>query len=287
MVGATTMSDYERIAKAISFICDHMSHQPSLEEISAYLHMSPFHFQRLFCRWAGVTPKKFLQILTVERAKQLLSESKPLLEVSDAVGLSSGSRLYDHFIHLEAVTPGEYKNGGTGITIEHGIHSTPFGNVFIAKTQKGICKLAFLNNNDTQIHLNELHKKWPNASMHENIEDTLGIIESMFSGHIKLDRPLSMHVSGTNFQINVWKALLEIPPGTITSYSHIASTIGKPRAARAVGTAIGANPVAFLIPCHRVIQQSGKIGGYHWGETRKHAIHAWESAKTESENNSF
>ncbi|MDH5547008.1 MAG: methylated-DNA--[protein]-cysteine S-methyltransferase [Gammaproteobacteria bacterium] len=277
------MSDYERIAKAISFISERITQQPSLEEISAHLHMSPFHFQRLFSRWAGVTPKKFLQILTVERAKQLLSESesKSLLEVSDAVGLSSGSRLYDHFVHLEAVTPGEYKKGGAGIAIEHAIHATPFGNIFIAITPKGICKLAFLSGNDTDTHLDELIRKWPHAVLRENYEGTSEVIESMFARDMKLDRPLSMHVTGTNFQISVWKALLEIPPGTVTSYTQVASKVGRPRAARAVGTAIGANPVAFLIPCHRVIQQSGKLGGYHWGETRMHAIHAWESARYE------
>lgn len=275
------MSDYERIAKAISFITERVKHQPTLDEISAHLHMSPFHFQRLFCRWAGVTPKRFLQILTVERAKQLLSESQSLLEVSNSLGLSSGSRLYDHFVRLEAVTPGDYKKGGVGITIEYAVHITPFGNVFIAVTPKGICKLAFLSQNDIEAHLEELSKKWPHAVMHENYEGTFKIVESMFGGDMKLNRPLSLHVSGTNFQISVWKALLDIPPGTVTSYTQVASEIGRPRAARAVGTAIGANPVAFLIPCHRVIQLSGKLGGYHWGETRMHAIHAWESARYE------
>jgi len=276
------MSDYERIARAISFITEHVKHQPTLDDISASLHMSPFHFQRLFCRWTGVTPKRFLQILTVERAKKLLSESKSLLEVSDSLGLSSGSRLYDHFVGLEAVTPGEYKNGGVGITIEYAIHDSPFGKVFIAITAKGICKLAFMDMNDLELHLTELAKKWPHAVMLENHESTLAIVNSMFGQDIKLDRPLSLHVSGTNFQLSVWKALLDIPPGTVTSYSQIANEIGKPRAARAVGTAIGANPVAFLIPCHRVIQESGKLGGYHWGETRLHAIHAWETARKES-----
>jgi len=276
------MSDYERIARAISFITEHVKHQPTLDDISASLHMSPFHFQRLFCRWTGVTPKRFLQILTVERAKKLLSESKSLLEVSDSLGLSSGSRLYDHFVGLEAVTPGEYKNGGVGITIEYAIHDSPFGKVFIAITAKGICKLAFMDMNDLELHLTELAKKWPHAVMLENNESTLAIVNSMFGQDIKLDRPLSLHVSGTNFQLSVWKALLDIPPGTVTSYSQIANEIGKPRAARAVGTAIGANPVAFLIPCHRVIQESGKLGGYHWGETRLHAIHAWETARKES-----
>lgn len=275
------ISDYERIAKAISFITTRVKDQPTLEEISAHLHMSPFHFQRLFCRWSGVTPKRFLQVLTVERAKQLLSESRSLLEVSNSLGLSSGSRLYDHFVSLEAVTPGEYKKGGAGITIEYAVHITPFGLVFIAVTPKGICKLAFLGEDNVDAHIDELYKKWPHVVMRENHESTTGMIESMFGGEVRLDRLLSLHVSGTNFQLSVWKALLAIPPGTVTSYSQIASEVGRPGAARAVGTAIGANPVAFLIPCHRVIQQSGKLGGYHWGETRKHAIHAWESARYE------
>jgi len=276
------MSDYERIASAISFITQRVAQQPTLDDISAHLHMSRFHFQRLFCRWAGVTPKRFLQTLTVERAKQLLSESGSLLEVSDSLGLSSGSRLYDHFVCLEAVTPGEYRNGGAGLTIEHAVHNSPFGDVFIAATPRGICKLAFLDQRDTDGHVQELNKKWPHALVRENPEATSELVESMFARHMKLDRPISLHVSGTNFQINVWKALLEIPPGTVTSYSRIASEIGKPRAARAVGTAIGANPVAFLIPCHRVIQQCGRLGGYHWGETRMHAIHAWEAARLDS-----
>jgi len=276
------MSDYERIAEAISFISERVINQPTLEEISAHLHMSPFHFQRIFCRWAGVTPKKYLQILTVERAKQLLSDSKPLLEVSDALGLSSASRLYDHFIHLEAVTPGEYKKDGTGLTIEYAVHLTPFGNVFIAVTPKGICKLAFVDNNGIDGQLSELSKIWPHAELCKNIGNTSEIIKSMFGGDVDLSRPLSLHVTGTNFQVSVWRALLQIPPGTVTSYSRVASNLGRPNSARAVGLALGANPVAFIIPCHRVIQKSGKLGGYHWGETRKHAIHAWESARHEN-----
>lgn len=273
------MSDYERIAQAISFITERVNNQPTLDEIAAHLHLSPFHFQRLFCRWAGVTPKRFLQTLTVERAKQLLSKSKPLLEVSDSLGLSSGSRLYDHFVQLEAVTPGEYKMRGSGLTIEHAVHNTPFGKAFIATTTRGICKFAFLDYSDIDEIMTDLSAKWPRAVFEENYQRTQAIVESMFDVKRKLDRPLSLHVSGTNFQVSVWKALLDIPAGTVTSYTQVASEIGRPRAARAVGTAIGANPVAFLIPCHRVIQQSGRPGGYHWGETRMHAIHAWESAR--------
>lgn len=275
------MSDYDRIAEAISFIVSRVNSQPTLQEIAGHLNLSPFHFQRLFCRWAGVTPKRFLQVLTLERAKQLLKESKPLLEVSDSLGLSSGSRLYDHFVHLEAVTPGEYKMGGTGLTIEYAVHETPFGKAFIATTPRGICNFAFLDSMEIDAHLTALHKKWPHAVVHENHQRTLAVIRTMFGGEKKLTQPVSLHVSGTNFQVSVWKALLQIPPATVTSYSQVAAAIGHPGSARAVGLAVGANPVALLIPCHRVIQQSGKLGGYHWGETRKQAIHAWESARHE------
>jgi len=275
------MSDYDRIAQAIVFIANRVNSQPTLEEIAAHVHLSPFHFQRLFCRWAGVTPKRFLQTLTLERAKQLLSESKPLLEVSDSLGLSSGSRLYDHFVHLEAITPGEYKNGGLGLTIDYAVQGTPFGNIFIAITPRGICNLAFLEHDEVDEHLAGLHKKWPNAQLHENHGRTLTVVEAMFDKRTRLDRPLSLHVSGTNFQTSVWKALLQIPPGKVASYLHVANALGRPLSARAVGHAVGVNPVAFLIPCHRVIHQNGHLGGYHWGETRRHAIYAWETARYE------
>lgn len=273
------MSDYDRIAQAISFIVNRVNSQPTLNEIAAHVHLSPFHFQRVFCRWAGVTPKRFLQVLTLEHAKQLLRASKSVFEVSDYLGLSSGSRLYDHFVHLEAITPGEYKIGGAGLTIEYAVHDTPFGKAFIAITHRGICSFSFLDSTEINKQLSSLLKKWPHASMHENHEKTRAVIAAMFSGKIQWDRPLSLYVSGTNFQVSVWKALLQIPPGKVVSYTQVAMSIGRPRSARAVGLAVGANPVAFLIPCHRVIQQSGKLGGYHWGETRKHAIHAWEAAR--------
>lgn len=274
-------SDYDRIAEAISFITSRVNDQPTLEEIAGHLHLSSFHFQRLFCRWAGVTPKRFLQVLTLERAKQLLSESKSVLEVSDSLGLSSGSRLYDHFVHLEAVTPGEYKMGGAGLTIEYAVHDTPFGKAFIATTPRGICSFAFLENTEIDEHLADLHKKWPHAILHENQQSTLAVTQAMFAEKKESNHPISLYVSGTNFQINVWKALLQIPPATVVSYAQVANAIGHPNSARAVGAAVGNNPVAFLIPCHRVIQQSGGLGGYHWGKTRKQAIHAWESARHE------
>jgi len=275
------MSDYDRIARAIAFITGQVNRQPTLNEIAAHVHLSPYHFQRLFCRWAGVTPKKFLQALTVERAKQLLSESKSLLDVSESLGLSSGSRLYDHFVQLEAVTPGEFKLGGVGMTIEHGVHDTPFGKAFIAVTTRGVCKFAFLDSADLQQYLIELTRSWPHAELRENRLRTGPVVNTMFDSNANPDRPLSLYVRGTNFQISVWKALLRIPPATVTSYTQVARAIGRSRSARAVGLAVGKNPVAFLIPCHRVIQRSGGIGGYHWGEIRKHAIHAWESARQE------
>lgn len=280
-VSSIQKSDYDRIAQAISFITSRVNDQPTLEEIAGHLHLSPFHFQRLFCRWAGVTPKRYLQVLTLERAKQLLRESKSVLEVSDSLGLSSGSRLYDHFVHLEAVTPGEYKLGGGGLTIEYAVHDTPFGKAFIATTPRGICSFAFLETTKIDEHLVDLRKKWPHAIFHENQRSTLRVIKAMFAGGGTLSSPISLHVSGTNFQINVWKALLQIPSAAVVSYSQIASAIGHASSARAVGQAVGNNPVAFLIPCHRVIQQSGGLGGYHWGTTRKQAIHAWESARYE------
>lgn len=275
------MSDYERIAQAISFIASRVHSQPSLDEIAAHVHLSPYHFQRMFSRWAGVTPKRFLQVLTLERAKQLLGKSMPLLEVSDALGLSSGSRLYDHFVHLEAVTPGEYKLGGAGLTIEYAVHETPFGTAFIATTPRGICSFSFCEHTEIDEHLAALQKKWRHASLRENREQTQAVVQAMFGAEKKIDRPVSLYVSGTNFQISVWKALLQIPPAKVVSYSQVANAIGHPGSARAVGLAVGANPIALLIPCHRVIQQSGKLGGYHWGLTRKQAIHAWESARHE------
>jgi AraC family transcriptional regulator of adaptative response/methylated-DNA-[protein]-cysteine methyltransferase len=271
-------SDYQRIAEAIEFINANADQQPNLEAVATQLNLSPFHFQRLFCRWAGVTPKKYLQTLTVERAKQLLAEAQPLLSVSERVGLSSPSRLHDHFVQLEAVTPGEFKTGGAGLSIDYAVNSSPFGDIFVAATERGICKLAFIDQSKIELHIAELQRRWPRATLHSQESEQFKIVASLFDSKIP-DRPLSLHVSGTNFQINIWRALLQIPEGTLASYSQVAEAVNRPKAARAVGTAIGANPVAFFIPCHRVLRQNGNIGGYHWGTTRKHAMHAWESAR--------
>lgn len=275
------MSDYARIADAIRFIASQVERQPTLDEIAGHVHLSPFHFQRLFSRWAGVTPKRYLQVLTLERAKALLQESRPLLEVADTLGLSSGSRLYDHFVQLEAVTPGEYKQRGAGLVIDHGVHDTPFGQTFVALTPRGVCNFSFLDDQAPQAPLTALAQSWPAAELRESPSRTQEVIHTMFDGSKTADRPISLHVSGTNFQISVWRALLEIPPAKVVSYAQVASAVGNPKAARAVGLAVGANPVALMIPCHRVIQQNGKLGGYHWGATRKQAIHAWEAARYE------
>lgn len=257
------MSDYARIADAIRFIASQVARQPTLDEIAAHVHLSPFHFQRLFSRWAGVTPKRYLQVLTLERAKALLQESRPLLEVADTLGLSSGSRLYDHFVQLEAVTPGEYKQRGAGLVIDHGVHDTPFGQAFVALTPRGVCNFSFLDDQNPQAPLAALAHSWPEAELREAPSRTRGVIHTMFDTSKAQDRPISLHVSGTNFQISVWRALLQIPPAKVVSYAQVASAVGNHKAARAVGLAVGANPVALMIPCHRVIQQNGKLGGYH------------------------
>lgn len=272
------MSDYDRIAKAMLYIADHWSEKPSLATIASQVHLSPYHFQRLFCRWAGITPKRFQQVVTLEYGKHLLDETRSLLEVSESLGLSSSSRLHEHFVQLEAVTPGEYRRKGEGLSILYGIHATPFGEVFIAKTPRGICRLAFLDVEPLDDQLAALAHIWPLAQYTRDDGVADEIVAQLFRpGHRQ--RPLSLHVAGTNFQIAVWKALLRLPYGGVASYGQIAKHLDQPKAARAIGNAVGANPVALVIPCHRVIQQSGALGNYHWGKARKQAIQVWERAK--------
>lgn len=272
------MTDYERVAKAIRYIEAHVSGQPSLEEVAAHVHLSPYHFQRLFSRWAGISPKRFLQALTVQHAKGLLQVSSSLLEVSDHLGLSSASRLHDHFVNLEAVTPGEYRRRGAGMDIAYGVAETPFGLTFIAAGNRGICQIGFLESADAAQELKRLAEHWPDANLTEDQAAIRRLAKSIFSHEGSPDRPLSLLVSGTIFQINVWRALLNIPTGKLVSYAQVAAAIQRPDAVRAVGNAVAANPVAFLIPCHRVIHSNGKLDGYHWGGTRKRAMIAWESS---------
>lgn len=276
------MSDYDRIASAMAYLVERAIDQPSLEEIAAHVHLSPYHFQRLFCRWAGTTPKRFLQVLTLERGKVLLENSYSLLEVSHELGLSGSSRLHDHFVQLEAVTPGEYKSRGKQVHIEYGVHATPLGPMFVAVTQRGVCRAEFVGFNGVEELLDSLHSAWPLSSIIENLSSTRHAIDVFFSNDAASRHgPLSLHVSGTNFQIAVWRALLKIPTGSVSSYTEVAKSLGAPRSARAVGNAIGANPVALLIPCHRVIQQSGALGGYRWGATKKLMVQTWEKMRDE------
>ncbi|MFP6797881.1 MAG: methylated-DNA--[protein]-cysteine S-methyltransferase [Pseudomonas sp.] len=276
------MSDYDRIASAMAYLVERAIEQPSLEDIAAHVHLSPYHFQRLFCRWAGTTPKRFLQVLTLERGKGLLDNSRSLLDVSHELGLSGSSRLHDHFVQLEAVTPGEYKSRGKQVHIEYGVHATPFGPMFVAITQRGVCRAEFMDFNSLEELLNSLHNAWPLSSIRENLSSTRQAIDVFFSNDAAARHgPLSLHVAGTNFQIAVWRALLKIPTGSVSSYAEVAKSLGAPRSARAVGNAIGANPVALLIPCHRVIQQSGALGGYRWGPTKKLMVQTWEKMRDE------
>lgn len=276
------MTDYDRIAGAIDFIVSNADAQPGLNDIAAQANLSPYHFQRLFARWVGLTPKRFLQVITVERAKHLLAESRlPLLDASETLGLSSTSRLHDHFVKLEGVTPGEFRSAGAGLTICYGRAESPFGQVFVASTDRGICALVFVDDEPEGAALGNIARDWPNADLVEDEQAASRIISQVFNRKAEKPVPMSVFVRGTNFQIAVWRALLAIPGGRLTSYGDVARAIGRPRAVRAVGSAVGANPCAFLIPCHRVIRGNGEIGGYRWGLTRKRAINAWEAAVTD------
>ena len=274
------MSDYDRIERAMAYLVDRAGDQPSLEDIAAHVHLSPYHFQRLFCRWAGTTPKRFLQVLTLERGKQLLDNSHSLSEASHELGLSGSSRLHDHFVQLEAVTPGEYKRQGKEVAIHYGVHSTPLGPLLAAVTQRGVCRAGFVDFSSVEEQLDDLHKTWPLSSIKASTQATRHVIDALFSSDAaSKSGPLSLHVTGTNFQIAVWRALLKIPPGTLASYAQVAESLGAPKASRAVGNAIGANPVALLIPCHRVIQKSGALGGYRWGLSKKLMAQTWENMR--------
>ncbi|MEA2119287.1 methylated-DNA--[protein]-cysteine S-methyltransferase [Halovibrio sp. HP20-50] len=275
------MNDYERVEKAMAYMVAHAAEQPNLETVAAHVHLSAFHFQRLFCRYAGISPKRFLQALTLERGKQLMQSSTSLLDIAHALGLSGGSRLYDHFVQLEAVTPGEYKRQGEGVGIAYGIHETPLGRLFVAVTPRGICRMGFVDTTTSEALLAKLAKEWPRSTFQHSPEATRYAVERLFTQPEEGAAAVSLHVTGTNFQIAVWRALLTIPGGQFASYSHIAQALGSPKSSRAVGNAVGANPIALWIPCHRVIQQSGALGGYRWGLEKKQMVQAWELAKVE------
>jgi len=273
--------DYLLVEAALRYLQTHHSQQPSLSQIAASVGLSDYHFQRIFKRWVGISPKRFLQYLTKEHAKQLLDKSANLLEVSYKTGLSGPGRLHDLFISCEAVTPGEYKSHGEGLQITYGFHPSQFGECLIAMTFRGLCGLYFVKGNDRAAALDYLHQRWSYASLSENPDRTSGFLDQIFSIDITKDRPqINLFLHGTNFQIKVWEALIQIPPGSLASYQQIAQMVGRPEATRAVGNAVGDNPIAYLIPCHRVIRKMGAIGNYRWGPARKRAILGWEMAKS-------
>ncbi len=269
--------DYLRVEQAILYLEKHYKDQPGLEEIAGSIGLSEFHFQRLFTRWAGVSPKRFLQFLTREGAKQLLNQSENLLDTTVGVGLSSLGRLHDLFVTTEAVTPGEFKSRGAGLTIRYGIHPTPFGKCLIGVTERGVCHLSFVQSGEGRA-IDELVADWREAKMVEDHRATAPLIAPIFLLDRRQGSPLHLYLRGTNFQLKVWEALLDIPAGQVTTYERIAEHIGDRKATRAVGSAVGHNPVAVLIPCHRVIRKVGGFGQYRYGAARKLALLGWESS---------
>lgn len=273
--------NYERIAKAIRYIRQNFKSQPDLDKIAEQVHLSPSHFQRLFTEWAGTSPKKFLQYVSVEHAKKILSgRQATLFDTADEIGLSSTSRLHDLFVSIEGMTPAEYKNNGKNLIFNYSFTESPFGPLIIASTTKGICYMAF-GDNHIQM-LNALQSKFPNAQLQENSDKLQQHALTIFRTENNDLQQIKLHLKGTDFQLKVWQSLLKIPMGQLSTYGNIAKQIGSPDASRAVGTAIGSNPVAFLIPCHRVIQSTGTFGGYMWGAERKTALIGWEAARTDN-----
>jgi AraC family transcriptional regulator of adaptative response/methylated-DNA-[protein]-cysteine methyltransferase len=274
--------NYNRVAEAIEYIKNNFRQQPNLDEVAEKVHLSPAHFQRLFTEWAGTSPKKFLQYISVEYAKTILKENQAatLFDVSFETGLSSTSRLHDLFINIEGMTPGEYKNGGKNLSINYSFAESPFGNLIVASTAKGVCYMAF--EEDEEKALNNLKSKFPNAFFQRKLDLIQQNALFIFQNDWSRLHEIKLHLRGTDFQLKVWESLLKIPMGKLSTYGTIAKQIGITKSSRAVGTAIGNNPVAFLIPCHRVIQSTGTFGGYMWGSARKTAIIGWEGAKINS-----
>lgn len=274
--------DYKKVEEAIHYLRAHATCQPNLEEVSEQVGLSLFHFQRLFQRWAGVSPKRFLQFVTSQHARKLLKSSNSLLETSWDVGLSGSGRLHDLFVAVDAVTPGEFKAGGAGLTIKWGIHPSPFGACLVGVTTRGICALHFIDD-EPATALARLQNDWPSAELVQDellTATTVNEIFALLGG--RAQKPLPLLLKGTNLQLQVWQALLKIPSGQVCSYGEIARAIGKPKAARAVGSAIGNNPIGWLIPCHRVLRGDGSVGGYRWGEERKLAILGQEWGEVEA-----
>lgn len=271
--------DYKRIAAAISFVKENFKNQPNLDQVAEHVNLSPFHFQRMFQQWAGVTPKQFLQYLSVEHAKGILKNTgATLFDTAFATGLSGTGRLYDLFVKVEGMTPGEYKNGGAMLQINYSFADSPFGPLIVASTEKGICYMGFADEGDEQA-LSLLKTTFPNAKYNQLVDRHQQNALFVFNQDWNRLDEIKLHLKGTDFQIKVWETLLKVPVGGLTTYSDLAKKAGHLGASRAVGTAVGNNPVAFLIPCHRVIKVTGEIGQYHWGAVRKNAIIGWEASK--------
>ncbi len=275
-------SDYDTVARAIRFLREAYREQPSLDEVASHVGLSASHFQRVFTRWAGVSPKRFLQFLTAEDAKERLRRSESVLQASFGAGLSGPARLHDLLVNTEAVTPGEMKSGGAGIRIDWGVHETPFGPALIGVTDRGVCHLTFLESDDLEggRAFEAMRADWPGAELRQMDRRTGEVMVRIFrfGSPPSDDASLSLLLKGTNFQLRVWTALLRIRPGHLTTYSRLASGLGKPGGARAVGSAVGRNAIAYLIPCHRVIREDGGLGGYRWGEERKGVMLGFEAA---------
>ncbi|CAN5511537.1 methylated-DNA--[protein]-cysteine S-methyltransferase [soil metagenome] len=288
IVSTETNINYQRIEQAILYLEANFQRQPELDEVAEKVHLSPFHFQRIFTDWAGISPKRFLQYLTVDFLKSKLQESKNIVEAAESAGLSSQSRVYDLFTTLEAVTPQEYKLHGSGIRVEYGFHETPFGTCLIGITERGICWLSFITIGDEpSVEMGNMKEHWHQSIFHQNQVLTENFIHRIFhsgnqpAGHAgaETQSKINVFVKGTNFQVKVWEALLRLPIGSVTTYQNIAEKIRNPKAMQAVGSAIGSNHIAYLIPCHRVIRKDGILGEYRWSAGRKKSIIGWEMAK--------
>ncbi|HYR22365.1 MAG TPA: methylated-DNA--[protein]-cysteine S-methyltransferase [Chthoniobacterales bacterium] len=278
------MNDYERVAKVIRFLDRHHTEQPGLNQLAGAAGLSPFHFHRLFSTWAGVTPKDFLQCLTLEHVKQLLLDGDNVFDAALSAGLSGPGRLHDLCVTLEAASPGEMKNGGAGLQIDYGFAETPFGEAIIAETKRGICHLSFVNGHGRNSARDLLTSQWPNAKLNRNDARIGELSATIFTQNREgtSRRPLRAFIRGTSFQLRVWRALLRVPSGTLTTYGRLAEAIGQSKAARAVGTAVGANPISFIVPCHRVIRETGALGNYGGGRIRKRAMVGWELSSRDS-----
>lgn len=274
------MNNFERVKEVIQFLDDNQRSQPNLDEISTHLGISSFHLHRLFSEWAGVTPKSFLKCLTLEHAKSMLINDFSVLDATLEAGLSGPGRLHDLCVSIEAASPGEIKSGGEGLAVKAGFADSPFGHCLIAKNQRGICHLSFEPTRDKSLAVAAIQDEWPNAQLDWDNGVAEGLAATLFddSRSIEPNAKLRAFVKGTEFQVKVWRALLRLPPGHLTTYGNVATEIGNPSSSRAVGTAVGQNPIAYLIPCHRVIQSTGAAGEYRWGADRKKAMIAWEGA---------